>query len=133
MKEISPLVFGPGTWMVIHIMAIIYDQDKKGKIYFVALIKKILYNLPCKLCRNHSTKYYEDNPIDNNTELFRWTWQFHNTVNKMLSKPLLTYDEAKHIYENSEIILQEENCSTCSVSDDENREVGVTITKEDGM
>jgi len=134
MKEVSPLVFGPGTWIIMHIFALVCDSSDNGETdreCFLKFVKKILERLPCKTCRKHSSEYYNQNPPENEQELFKWTWKFHNSVNKRLGKDVIEYEDAKNLYENAEVILSEngEECEKCDESwKDGNKEINITVS-----
>ena len=131
MKEVSPLTFGPGTWLVMHVFAMICDDEKENRKYFVFFIKKIIEKLPCQTCRKHAIEYITNNRLGENDELFRWTWQFHNSVNQRLSKPVISYEESRLLYENSNVILQMngEDCSSCDGGADTNKEINIVQYK----
>lgn len=115
MKEIPPEKFGPGTWFVMHAFAKMCDKKKKDREHFISFLNNVIRKLPCKVCRKHSNQYINDNPLNNDGEIFLWTWKFHNNVNERLGKPLMSYEDADKMFENSEIILNNEGdgCSTC--------------------
>jgi hypothetical protein len=121
-KKISnPASFGPGIWYCIHRMARDATTEEK-KIKFQEFIENIIVNLPCSTCTEHAVKYYSTNPLDrywsideNGTDigLFRWAWQFHNTVNARLNKPLVSWDSAKMLF------LQEDGICTTDCGSNE--------------
>jgi hypothetical protein len=52
--------------------------------------------LPCKYCANHYAEKIKANPIrlGSQTELFQWTVDIHNSVNKDNKKKIYTYEQA---------------------------------------
>lgn len=106
-KKISnPASFGPGIWYIIHRMARnATTQDKK--LQFKEFIENIITNLPCTTCIEHATSYYQSKPLDQfwnmkengqDVGLFRWSWEFHNTVNNRLKKPVVNWENAKKLF-----------------------------------
>jgi hypothetical protein len=107
-KQISnPATFGPGIWYVMHLNAkkAINNQSKEK---FKEFIEHVIANLPCSVCQEHATSYYKSNPLqdfwnikENGEEigLFKWTWNFHNTVNNRLKKPFVSWENAKMLFD----------------------------------
>lgn len=106
-KKISnPLTFGPGIWYCIHMNA----KDAKtevGKQKFKDFIENTITALPCTTCIQHASDYYQKHPLkdywhikENGQDIgmFRWAWQFHNTVNQRLQKPIVNWENAKMLY-----------------------------------
>lgn len=95
-----PAVWGPVFWLTIHITALgypekpSYAQKRAAKEYFEGL----QFLLPCPTCREHYKQHLEKNPIapslDTRRDLFAWTVNVHNAVNKMLGKPETTESQA---------------------------------------
>lgn len=117
MKEIDPKVFGPGTWTVSHILAIVCDENDDHEFY-CKLMDRLIHGLPCSKCRRHAVKYLSKNPIDGgSSSLFVWSVDFHNAVNKRLGKPIMPYAQAKELYENTELIIKNKEASTtCKIT-----------------
>ena len=55
-------------------------------------IHGICVMLPCENCANHATAYIEskhhelDDIVSSRSNLFKFFWEFHNTVNRRLGK-----------------------------------------------
>lgn len=49
--------------------------------------------LPCPKCRNHYQKYVEQHPIDTHN-LFQWTVDLHNDINRIEGKPTVKWEDA---------------------------------------
>lgn len=98
-----PHVFGPGTWWNLHMDGLNADNYDDQQTY-IRNVNKKLAALPCLECRNHAMEYLIKNPVNKFSGIeegyFRWSWEFHNTVNKRLGKPELPYDLAKSLYSN---------------------------------
>lgn len=119
-REIDPAIFGPGTWIVSHVLGLVSDQSgmKKDYRFFSLYIYRMVHALPCGECRKHAVKYFDEFPIPKSKDagsLFEWTVTFHNTVNKRLNKPIMTMTEAQNLYENTEVVLVG-NDATCSIN-----------------
>lgn len=49
--------------------------------------------LPCPNCRAHYAKYIEEHPVDTKN-LFKWSVDLHNDINRIQNKPTVTENEA---------------------------------------
>lgn len=104
----DPKYIGPGTWFSLHILSKNATTDESKTLF-----KKFLYTLkdkfPCEKCRFHIAEYLENNPVDlywNITEngidigMFKYGWNFHNTVNQRLGKQQVQWKVAYSLYYN---------------------------------
>jgi hypothetical protein len=99
-----PAVWGPFFWHTIHIVALGYPKDpsygdkKAAKEFFESLV----FLIPCPICREHYSQHLQRMPIsphlDRREDLFRWTVQLHNEVNKATGKALVSEAEAIYYY-----------------------------------
>lgn len=89
------------SWDSIHKMARDAKTDSK-KAEFEKYMNSLIYSFPCPKCRPHIKQYLLSHPIKscrNTTEnglnigLSKWSWEFHNSVNKRLTKPVITWEE----------------------------------------
>lgn len=90
---IKPAKFGPYFWGVLH-LACVGGIDPAALQALVTLFPAVL---PCGTCGIHFAKVLEENPLpetDDPDELFKWSVDVHNIVNKRLEKPLFTYEQA---------------------------------------
>jgi hypothetical protein len=87
--------------------AISYPENPSvhEKIAMRNFIETVPVILPCDACKQHAIEYlssiWNKNLnwiVENRNNLFIFWWQFHNHVNKMLNKPLVSFDKAKEIY-----------------------------------
>ena len=102
--RLPPSVWGPFFWHTIHITALGYSnepnyaQKRAAKDFFEALEHLI----PCPVCRSHYAKHIQHFPIsphlDKRVDLFRWTVNLHNEVNKSIGKPTMTENEVVYYY-----------------------------------
>lgn len=105
----DPKVFGPGLWYSIHTTSINLNED-----CFIDYIKVTVANIPCMTCRKHATEYLKDNPvldfkgikndIGELIGMFKWTWTFHNAVNKRLGKSQMDWNTAYNMYTNTDAL-----------------------------
>jgi hypothetical protein len=103
--HLSPHVWGPIFWHTIHITALGYPIQEPS--YPVKRAAKEFYEslanlIPCPVCREHYAQHISENPIgpslDRRADLFRWTVNLHNIVNKSLGKPHVSELEAIAFY-----------------------------------
>ncbi len=103
--NMDPKIWGESFWNTIHYIAINYpnnplDEDKTNvKIFFLSLTNL----LPCEKCRHHYKlnliKYpLSDEILSSKTNLFKWTNDLHNEVNRMNEKNIVTFDNAYKYY-----------------------------------
>jgi hypothetical protein len=97
-----PRVFGRVTWPFLHIWSLKYPvqpnlaQQKDASDF----IEKVFLKLGCGDCVRHSFDYAEEFPVALNSrfELVKWFFDFHNSVNKRLKKPIFTEQEFYKTY-----------------------------------
>jgi hypothetical protein len=97
--NLRPSVWGPPFWLTIHIIALAYpatptySEKKAAKEFFESL----LHLLPCPTCREHYAEHTRTLPLvphlDTRDDLFKWTLELHNAVNRSLGKPAWTAEE----------------------------------------
>lgn len=115
MGGISPDVWGPSTWAFLHlaVMAEPDDFDKSRLMLYKRFYMLLQELLPCQKCRMHlkdnmkSLKNIES--LGSKRELFDWTTQLHNLVNKANNKPLYSIDKSFKLWNdiaNEKIKLQ---------------------------
>lgn len=90
--SINPNIWGPHAWAFLHLMplsendTISEDRLKQYDIFY----KTLTYLLPCSSCRSHLEKNLAEMPsitsIKNKRDLFNWTVDLHNMVNKSTGK-----------------------------------------------
>lgn len=92
--------WGPSIWKTIHSLAAAYEpHQRKQYKNFIYTLPSIL---PCKQCRHHLAQNLNkldiDNYLDNNHNLFLWSYFLHDLVNRQLNKISPPYDKVKEIY-----------------------------------
>lgn len=88
------------SWRLIHTNAFMI-KSKEDLDKFNLYIEYMLKNLPCGSCRTDAKRYITLNPIPTVVEdknIFKWTWEYHNYVNKKLRKPEMEWDTVVEIY-----------------------------------
>ena len=102
--RLPPSVWGPFFWHTMHITAISYPANPSYAVKRAAkdLFESIAHLIPCPKCREHYTKHLQKFPIsphlDRREDLFRWTINLHNEVNKSLDKPIVSEKESIMFY-----------------------------------
>jgi hypothetical protein len=65
-------------------------------------LESMVFIIPCPVCREHYQKHLNVMPItphlDRRQDLFKWTVQLHNEVNKSIGKPEVSELEALQFY-----------------------------------
>lgn len=95
---LDPNTWGPAAWHFIHAVAIMFPirpteaQKQKYSTFFNSLSDI----LPCELCAEQFRKNLIalPPPLDNSKNMFKWSVDIHNRVNKENGKPIITYDQA---------------------------------------
>jgi hypothetical protein len=95
---VSPKHWGREGWKFIHWVALTYphnptEKDKKNYLRFFESLQDVL---PCPICAEHFKQNMKKHPInlESNKQLFNWTVEMHNLVNKQNGKKTLTFDQA---------------------------------------
>jgi len=105
---VEPTIFGPHFWNAIHYMCVgapkkLSNEDKR---YYKLFFNNLQYWIPCDICSEHYEKNIKKVNIDkylDNNNLFEFSVDLHNIVNKMLGKREWTIEEAyqKYKYNNT--------------------------------
>jgi hypothetical protein len=97
---ISPNIWGPSTWTFIHLI-VLAEPEPLNTIrldYYHNLFQLLTHLLPCEKCRNHLSENLQKlKPIKSlktKRELFDWTVELHNLVNKIIDKKEWKQEEA---------------------------------------
>lgn len=95
-----PEIWGKHMWFSIHFIALDYPEtpsveDMSTYKFFYENLYKVL---PCYRCAENYKRHLKELPIDNalssRDALFAWTVEFHNLVNKLTHKPLMSLEQA---------------------------------------
>lgn len=102
---INAELWGSQAWHFIHSVAITFpanptETDKENYLQFFKSLENVL---PCPFCAEHYKENMAKIPprFDNSKELFEWSVDMHNEVNKANNKPVLTYEEAYNEFEHN--------------------------------
>ena len=83
MKAISPKVWGPSGWSLLHRMSFCFKNVKEAHDFY----KTLTYILPCPKCRKNMSEHFVNLPIPKKTSnLPEWLWKLHNRVNLSIDK-----------------------------------------------
>ena len=106
----DPAIMGPGIWYRIHIDALAAVTDEL-KASYIVYINNLCDKFNCKKCQEHFREYLDDNSFESYWRMengfFKWTWAFHNAVNKRLGKREYSYEECLGMYSGSVVCV---NC-----------------------
>jgi hypothetical protein len=100
----EPKIWGRYLWTSIHTIALGYpdepsEQDKKDYKEFFTNLWKVI---PCQRCAENYKKHLVEIPLDgflsSNDDLFKWTVDLHNIVNKHLRKPVVSLKQAQEVF-----------------------------------
>jgi hypothetical protein len=97
--RITKPFWGNPLWILIHYYSIIADNN--DFYIFKSLIYTLTKLMPCPKCKAHLVKNLklQNMRIDKyKNNLFLFTFNLHNIVNKSIKKEVLNYQEAKEIY-----------------------------------
>jgi hypothetical protein len=94
--------WGHHLWAYIHTLCVI---DFENNATFVEStmdhLKKLLHAIPCKYCKEEFAMFLERLHMYDtykSMELFRWSVDFHNHVNRHLGKPEMPYVDAVKLW-----------------------------------
>lgn len=118
----DPKYVGPGTWNVIHRLAI-NAVTPELQSCFIKSMNDICNGFPCHICKGHCQEYIKNHPMETYLGIsvdvdgkkkplgiFIWTWRFHNAVNTRLQKPIMSWETVYTLYTEGESILCSKNC-----------------------
>ncbi len=103
---IEPTKWGPSAWKFIHYVALSYPENptEEDVNNYFQFFNNLQFVLPCPKCSENYKRHLKDFPVQNsltnNKELFQWTVDIHNEVNKESNKREYSYEEAIQIYLN---------------------------------
>jgi hypothetical protein len=93
-----------GRWDLIHNIAANADQvgNLETKRVYATIVRVAVERHYCEECRGHGSKWLLENPPENcfnRVDGCLWhSWKFHNSVNKRLGKPEISYDVVRRWY-----------------------------------
>lgn len=87
----------------MHMKTIHYNPKKDNKEEIIKYFENIKNVLPCEKCKRHYENYLISRPIkfylNARDDLIHWLIDLHNEVNYRTGKKILSYKEAREIYE----------------------------------
>lgn len=98
MLDLSPV------WRIIHTAANKVDNGTEKPSFFQSTIKTILSGncLGCDVCKQDAIDFVNSNPVSSIDEpnhcYLKWTWIFHNHVNKKTGKEIFSWNDCLSIY-----------------------------------
>lgn len=108
--SLSKQLWGNHIWYFMHCLAekikSEYFLEEKNNI--IDIIKKISNNLPCPECSDHANtllKKYNFKNINDKNQLKKFLYEFHNSINIKLNKPVFNYELLDETYKNSNIFI----------------------------
>ena len=119
LEKSYPELIGPGNWAWTHTLAKNAQTDE-GKKIFVNHMELMRQLYPCEVCRPHIDEYIRNNPMRHfwnvrhdrtgqEIGMFKWSWMFHNAVNRRLGKEIMDFEKAYNMFYESDHI-----CYGCS-------------------
>ena len=104
----SPNIWGPPTWTLLHCLAAKIKEDKFREIspQLFLIIKNICANLPCPDCAMHATQFFARvnlSHIKTKTDFKQLIYVFHNMVNKRKNKPMYNINNL-NLYNNVNLV-----------------------------
>lgn len=111
----NPEYIGPGFWINIHSMARRSGEigTMEMKMQFIDYMRSLTSSFPCGVCRNHIKEYLDNHPFNSymtikyngvDVGLFKWSVDFHNTVNNRLGKEVLSFETAHDMYYSADAV-----------------------------
>lgn len=100
MDVYSPATWGPTFWKLLHITGLQYDgldHSLARKTAYRSYMLALRNIIPCDKCAEHYTNSVLSNIESalSNHQLFEWTIDLHNQINRKTGKDELTYAQAK--------------------------------------
>lgn len=111
-KISDPKKVGPGIWYLIHSRSL-KTVTMAQKQAYAQFVQETVTDIRCEDCKGHALKYIQNNPmhpyfnvkdVKTGAEIgcFKWSFLFHNDVNRRLGKHELDFDTAFMLYANAE-------------------------------
>ena len=97
---VDPNIWGPKMWAMIHLICLQAPEkiDTNVRNTYYMFFSMMPYVLPCEKCRDHWIEHARTFPLeqalDTRDDLFGWSVNMHNLVNKSLGKPEVPLKDA---------------------------------------
>ena len=97
----STPIWQPITWIVFHNITKNYKEEYNS--YYITFFETFKTIIPCKICRTHYNENLSKENMTihgniNSNNIFNWTIDLHNVVNKQNHKRQWTYERANDHY-----------------------------------
>lgn len=100
-------------WYLMHSVAKMCSSGPDQQFFSKWLVFLVML-LPCKKCKGHALTYVSDHPFvvkpNDPRNAFKYTVDFHNSVNVRLGKPVFLESVAWELY--TDDLLCKENCGS---------------------
>lgn len=116
-RQIYKDAIGQSTWLLLHALADHFDsEDPAHEIQLTVLMTALATLYPCQDCRAHMSAYLNDHPprFENRAHAVRWMFNFHNSVNERLGKPLMSAGEYPQRLTAYDGVAASGQCAGCS-------------------
>ena len=101
----EPIHWGSHAWYFLHSVTLVYPNNPtiSEKNQIKRFFTELQNTLPCLKCREHYKQNLIKRPItlkvlSSRTTMSCWLIDLHNDVNRMLKKPVLSYEQALKIH-----------------------------------
>lgn len=98
MRGLSPEIWGPWFWKVIHVIA--WEQNERDRHLRVEFIGKVLPEvLPCRKCAKNYRRHLKNVPKSND-DLALWTINLHNATRRCIGTDIVVKnkEDVRDIY-----------------------------------
>ena len=105
-SNINPKIWGPYFWETFHFTAFGYpdNPNDEDKVAYKTFFIYFLSILPCDKCRVSSQEIINtkllNEALKNRESLIKWTYNFHDKVNKKLNTASPDYETFKTNFQN---------------------------------
>ena len=104
--NINPIIWGPYFWQTFHFTAFGYPENPNDndKLTYKAFFIHFMKILPCDKCSISSQEIIDTDTLikalNSRETLIRWSYNFHDKVNKKLNVTSPSYETFRHDFEN---------------------------------
>lgn len=100
MPEDNKKFWGPSAWATLHVLCMCYESTKSE--IFLRCIYSFMKLLVCIICSTHAQSLLQTLPLknylQNRDSVFKWSYDFHDKVNKRLNKKSPPYEYVYNFY-----------------------------------
>lgn len=84
-------------WNKIHTRAK-NVRNQNDAIKFCNWVRTVPNDIGCEKCRKHMELYLNQYPPETSGNLYLWTYNFHNDVNRVSGKPNIDFQTFSQLY-----------------------------------